>query len=88
MTRIVGEFEPILTERLARLFYQIWNNNVDVVNSNFEWNRIGIAIDAGDDVNIAGNDIEGHGGAQPAARFLLFFLFVQTSRLPSKASPT
>ena len=63
MTRILGEFEPILTERLARFLKQIWNNNVDVVNSNFEWNRIGIAIDAGDNVNIAGNDIEGHGGA-------------------------
>lgn len=41
---------------------QIWNNQVVVTNSNFEWNGIGIAIDAGDDVLISGNDIEGHGG--------------------------
>jgi hypothetical protein len=41
---------------------QIWNNQVDVVNSNFEWNRVGIAIDAGDSVLIQGNDLEGHDG--------------------------
>ena len=41
---------------------QIWNNQVDVVNSNFEWNRVGIAIDAGDSVLIQGNDLEGHSG--------------------------
>ena len=41
---------------------QIWNNQVDVVNSNFEWNDVGIAIDAGDSILIQGNDLEGHGG--------------------------
>lgn len=41
---------------------QIWNNQVDIINSNFEWNDVGIAIDAGDSVLVQGNDLEGHGG--------------------------
>jgi len=27
---------------------------VDILNSNFEWNRVGIAIDAGDSILIQG----------------------------------
>eukprot|EP01047_Picozoa_sp_COSAG01_P063789 COSAG01_NODE_8330_length_2826_cov_17.633297_2_plen_292_part_00 len=41
---------------------QIWNNQVDVIGSNFEWNRVGIAIDAGDSILVQGNDLEGHDG--------------------------
>ena len=37
----------------------LWNNQVNVINCNLEWNRIGIVVANGDEVRITGNNIEG-----------------------------
>lgn len=37
----------------------LWNNQVNVINCNLEWNRIGIVVANGDEVRLTGNNIEG-----------------------------
>ena len=40
----------------------LWNNQVNILNNNLEWNRIGVVVANGDEVRIQGNNIEGCGG--------------------------